>query len=46
MDNSDSLENSNGKSDFGTASGTCQLPWAPNILISNIQLPFLIILSV
>ena len=43
---SDSLVNSNKKSDFTAASGTHQLPWVPNFIISSIQLLFLIILSV
>ena len=43
---SDSLENSNENSDFITASGTHQLPLVPNLIISKIQLIFLIILSV
>ena len=37
---SDSLENSNEKSDFTTVSATHQLPWVPNFIISNIQLLF------
>ena len=41
MANLDNLENSNGKSEFVTASGTHQIPWVPNFIISNIPVLFL-----
>ena len=43
---SDILENSNEKSDFAIAFKTRQLPCVPNFIVANIQLLFLIILSV